>query len=182
MQVDWSGWARDVALIVLGMCGISSPFAYKFARDEGNSRPVAIFRAIMLFVLLFLWIGGGGIALYGMGMAIERPAESCGIGCVEPGEGHWQPPRIVFLAGGVALMAAAWFLGRLMERFQCSLIAKRSKEANSEPEFNPAEEWEKNRKQLEELREAFYKGGLEAVMQDMKPKAAAEEKNRGNSE
>jgi hypothetical protein len=156
MQIDWGGIVRYVALSVLGLYIILGPFAYKQARDQGNSRIAAITRAILVYILICLWIAGGGSVVYGIGMAVDRPDESCGIGCIDPGEGHWQNPRLLFMLSGVALIAAAWFLGKFMERFFTSEAMTRSK--SKRPLDFDIEKIKRTNQSIQELRQAHMRG------------------------
>lgn len=183
MQMDWS----HLALYVLGLYILYAPFAYKFARNEGNSRTAATVRAIALYVLFYLWIVGGASVVSGLGLVFSRPDESCGIGCIEQGEGHWQAPRIQFLLLGVAVMLAAWFLGKLMEWLQGSLIAKRSvrpKDGKQEALFD-IEKLEETRRSFEALWETHKHGdtgALERVPQGDQQKTSYVEEPKSASE
>jgi hypothetical protein len=156
MGTDWSSILRYVALSALGLYVILGPFAYKQARDQGNSRIAAIARAILLFILICLWIAGGGSVVYGIGMAVDRPDESCGIGCIEPGVGHWQAPTLLFVLLGVVLVSAAWFLGKSMERFFTSEAMTRSK--SKRPFEFDLEKIRRTNQSIEELWQAHMSG------------------------
>ncbi len=110
-EIDW----RHLALYTLAFYIPLAPFAYKFARDERNGRIAAIARAGLLYVFVFLWIAGGSFILYGIGIVFERPTESCGIGCIEPGSGHWESPNPAILILGLVSILTAWWLGRAVE-------------------------------------------------------------------
>ena len=113
-EIDW----RHLALYTLVFYIPLAPFAYKFARDERNGRLAAIARAGLLYVLVFLWVVGGAFVVYGLGMVFDRIDQSCGIGCIEPGSGHWQGPNFGLLLFGLGFILAAWWLGRAMEWMQ----------------------------------------------------------------
>jgi hypothetical protein len=136
IAIDW----RHLALYALAVYFPFAPFAYKFARDEGNRHAAAVARIALLYVVFFLWIAGGSISLYGLGMVFDRPAESCGIGCIEPGSAHRETPKGEFLVLGLVLILAAWWLGRVFEKLQGWLSARaasgprRSKQTQS---FDP---------------------------------------------
>jgi len=74
-----------------------------------------MFHVALVYVLFFLWIAGAADALYGLGMVIDRPAEYCGSGCVESGEGHWEHSRAENLAVGLGMMSAGWVIGKVVE-------------------------------------------------------------------
>jgi hypothetical protein len=113
-EIDWT----HLGLYSLVFYVPIAPFAYKFARDKAVGRAAALAISASAYVLVFLWIAGGSLAVFGMGMAFDRPGGSCGIGCIDPAEGHWQMPNFKFLLIGLLLIAAAWWLGKAMETFQ----------------------------------------------------------------
>lgn len=134
VEVDWG----HLALYALGFYVLLAPFAYKFARDKGNRRIMAVMFAGLLYVLIFLWVAGGSLTLYGVGMVFDRPAKSCGIGCIEPSAGHWEAPNFSILILGLAIILAAWWLGRAMEKLQERLCARAALDPKSIAESREA--------------------------------------------
>lgn len=112
MHLNWI----NIALGILGIYIFYAPFVYKHSRERGSGHAGAAFHAILMYVLFFLWIAGAGDALYGIGMVIDKPAESCGSGCIEDGEGHWEHPKAENLMVGLGLMAAGWIIGKAAEK------------------------------------------------------------------
>lgn len=106
----------NVAITTLGIWAFCAPFAYKSRREKGAGHTGAAFSAALLFIVIGLWIGGAGNVLRGVGLVIDKPAEYCGPGCVEEGEGHWAHPRVQSLTLGLGLMAAGWIVGKATEK------------------------------------------------------------------
>ena len=113
MHLNWT----DIAMGILGLYIFYAPFAYKDSRDKGYGHAGAALRMILGYTLFFLWIAGAASALYGLGMVIDRPAEYCGSGCIEEGEGHWEHPKLENLMVGLGLMAAGWIVGKAAEKY-----------------------------------------------------------------
>ncbi|SRR5258708_1041654 len=111
MHLNWA----NIAASILGVYIFYAPFAYKHSRERGTGRVGALFYTLLMYVLFFLWIAGAGDTLYGLGMVIDKPAEYCGSGCVEPGEGHWESPRAENILAGLGMMAAGWVIGKAVE-------------------------------------------------------------------
>jgi hypothetical protein len=162
VNIEWGRMARGIALAVLGLYAIYTPFAYKFARDEGYGRVVALAHVIIFYVLFCLWVAGGASAVYGLGMVIDHPDETCGIGCVVQGDGHWQMPQGAFILLGAILMLVAWFLGKSMERFQYYLKAKYVSDPKVDDRTGlfDLQKLEKTRQSFQELSEAYPGGEL----------------------
>ena len=111
MVVNWPGAAGTA----LGICAFLGPFAYKDRRNKGGSHFRAALTVCLLFVLLLLCILGGSNALYGVGVVIDEPPEILGSGGLDAGQSHFEHIRIPHLMIGLALMPAAWLLGRFAE-------------------------------------------------------------------
>lgn len=131
------GWGR-LALYALCFYIPLAPFAFMSAREEGNRIAVAITRTVVLYAFVFLWIAGGSFILYGIGMAFGSPAESCGIGCVEPASGHWETPNLTILILGLAFIAIAWWLGRAAENIFQRLNARAALDPKRDAELREA--------------------------------------------
>jgi hypothetical protein len=111
MKISWSG-AIGTALAI---CVFLGPFAYKDQRSKGGSPFCAILYVGLVFVLVLLWIAGGSNALYGVGLVIDEPPQILGSGGYYPGQSHWEHARLPHLLLGLAMMAAAWIIGKLTE-------------------------------------------------------------------
>ena len=111
MTVNWTG-AIGTAL---GICLFLGPFAYKDRRSKGGSHVRAILDVGLVFVLLLLWITGGSNALYGLGLVIDEPPQILGSGGYDPGQSYWEHVSVPHLLLGLAIMAAAWIIGKLSE-------------------------------------------------------------------
>lgn len=122
VHLDWG----ELALYALALCFIYIPFAYKFARDAGDGRIVSILHVLILYILVCLWVGAGGLILFGVGMVIDRPDASCGVGCIEAGQAHWGGLKIGSLVLGLGLALAAWLIDKGMGRFIERYRAKRA--------------------------------------------------------
>lgn len=112
MTINWSG----VIGTALGICVFIGFFAYKDQRSKGSSPFHAILYVGLVFVLLLLWIAGGSNALYGVGLIIDEPPQLLGSGGYDPGQSHWEHARLPHLLVGLAMMAAAWIIGKLTDR------------------------------------------------------------------
>jgi hypothetical protein len=111
MTINWSG-AIGTAL---GISVFLGPFAYKDRRSKGGSHFRSIPEVGFVSVLLLLWIAGGSNALYGVGLVIDEPPQILGSGGYDPGQSHWEYVRVPHLLLGLAMMAAAWIIGKLSE-------------------------------------------------------------------
>ena len=111
MDINWGGFAGTA----LGVCIFLGPFAYKERRVKGGSHARATLDVVLVFGLLFLWIAGGSIALYGFGIVIDEPAQPLGSGGLKPAEAHTEVVRSMYLLLGVGLMAAGWVIGKISE-------------------------------------------------------------------
>ena len=111
MTINWTG-AIGTAL---GICVFLAPFAYKDRRSKGGSHLWAILEVALVFLLLVLWIAGASNALYGIGLVVDEPPQILGSGGYDPGRSHMEHLRLPYLAVGLALMAAGWITGKVME-------------------------------------------------------------------
>lgn len=114
------------ALYVLGLFIFYGPFAYKSARDKGFGHIASFGNVILLYLLFYLWLGGGATALRGIGLVFDRPSQSCGSGCIEEGESHWESPEFSLIALGVGMMCAGWFIGKGAERVEENALSRAS--------------------------------------------------------
>ena len=111
MDINWGVFAGSA----LGVCIFLGPFAYKDRRRKGGSHIQATLAVALVFGVLFLWIAGGGITLYGLGIVIDKPAQMLGSGGFEPAETHSEMVRGMYLLLGIGLMAAGWVIGKVSE-------------------------------------------------------------------
>ena len=70
----------------------------------------------MLFLIVVLWIAGVSTALYGIGLVVDERPQILGSGGCDPGRRHVEHLRLPHLAVGLMLMAAAWTIGKTVER------------------------------------------------------------------
>ena len=111
MDINWGGFAGSALAVSIFL----GPFAYKDRRRKGGSHFRATLDVALVFGILFLWIAGGSIALYGLGIVIDKPAQPLGSGGVEPAEVHTEIVRGMYLLLGIGLMAAGWVIGKVSE-------------------------------------------------------------------
>jgi hypothetical protein len=111
MDISWGGFAGSA----LAICVFLGPFVYKGRRSKGGSHFRATLDVMLVFMILFLLIAGGSIALYGLGIVIDKPAQQLGSGGYEPAETHSEIVRVKYLLLGVGLIAAGWVIGKISE-------------------------------------------------------------------
>jgi hypothetical protein len=111
MDINWGGFAASALVI----CVFLGPFAFKERRRKGGSHIRATLDVVLVFGILFLLIAGGSIALCGLGIVIDKPAQQLGSGGYEPAETHTETVRVRYLLLGVGLIAAGWVIGKISE-------------------------------------------------------------------
>jgi len=66
-------------------------------------------------VIVFLWVAGGSITLYGLGIIIDRPAQQLGSGGFLSAETHMETTRVAYVLLGLGLMATGYAIGKMSE-------------------------------------------------------------------
>jgi hypothetical protein len=82
---------------------------------SGGSHVRAALDVGLLFAVLLLWILGASNALYGLGYVVDEPPEILGSGGLDAGQSHFEHIKVSHFFLGLALMAAGWVVGRLVE-------------------------------------------------------------------
>ena len=111
MDINWAAFVGTAIAICIFLC----PFAYKDRREKGGSHIRATLDVLLVFGIIFLLIAGGSIALYGIGIVIDEPAQQLGSGGYESAKTHTEIVRFKYLLLGLGLIAAGLIIGKISE-------------------------------------------------------------------
>ena len=116
MDIDWVdiNWGAFVG-ITIAICICIGPFAYKDRRTKGGTHFRAALDVLLVFAIVLLWVAGGSITVYGLGIVFDRPAQTLGSGGFSPAETHMETVRGAYVLLGLGLMAAGYAIGKVCE-------------------------------------------------------------------
>ena len=111
MDINWGAFVGTA----IAICICIGPFAYKDRCTKGGTHFRAALDVLLVFVIVFLWVAGGSITLYGLGIIIDSPAQPLGSGGFLPAETHMETAKVAYVLLGLGLMAAGFVIGKMSE-------------------------------------------------------------------